>query len=85
MTPHFKPSSKEDQVNTPSTIALDKKLAVVGVVVVIGFVCGWSATGATGGAVTAIALGAGISAAVFTTNGCSRRPKSHVPPQHDDL
>lgn len=70
-------------MNRPRTIALVKKVAVVGVVVVIGFICGWSATGVTGGVVTAIALGAGVSAAVFTTNGCSRRPKSHMP-QHDD-
>jgi hypothetical protein len=79
MMPNYKPPSKENQVNRPRTIALVKKLAVVGVVVAIGFVCGWSATGATGGLVTAVALGAGVSAAVFTTNGCGPRPKSHVP------
>lgn len=71
-------------MNWPKTVALVKKLAVVGVVVVISFLCGWSATGVTGGVVTAVALGAHVSAAVFTTNGCSRRPKSHVPLQHDD-
>ena len=44
---------------------LARKCAVLAIVVIIGFLSGWSATGPTGAFVTAIALGAGCAVAVF--------------------
>lgn len=44
---------------------LARKLGIVAAVVATGFLCGWSATGTTGGVVLAIALGAGVAVSVF--------------------
>jgi hypothetical protein len=35
-------------------------------VIVVAFLCGWSATGLTGGVVVALALGAGTAAPIFS-------------------
>jgi len=42
-----------------------RQIGTVGAVAATGFLCGWQATGITGGAVTAVALGAGVCPAVF--------------------
>ena len=42
-----------------------RQVAAVGAVALTGFLCGWQATGVTGGAVMAGALAAGVFPAVF--------------------
>lgn len=48
---------------------LGRKCATLAVVIIVGFLCGWSATGLTGGVVLALALGAGTAAPVFSQTG----------------
>jgi len=48
-----------------ATAGRARQFATVGAVVVTGFLCGWQATGVAGGAFLGVALGAGISPAVF--------------------
>jgi hypothetical protein len=42
-------------------------MRTVAIVIIAGFLAGWSATGLTGGVVLAVALGAGVAVAVFHT------------------
>jgi hypothetical protein len=57
------------------------RIVVVVAVVAVGLLCGWTATGLTGGVVMALALGAGVTVATFNHRGaggttrlrCSRR------------
>jgi hypothetical protein len=44
---------------------LARKLGIVAAAVATGFLCGWSATGITGGVMSAVALGAGVAVPVF--------------------
>ncbi len=44
---------------------LGRKCATLAAVIIVAFVCGWSAIGLTGGFVMAVALGAGSAVAVF--------------------
>ena len=46
-----------------------RKCAVLTAVVVVAFLCGWSATSLTGGVVMALALGAGCAVPVFREDG----------------
>lgn len=54
---------------------LGRKCATLAAVIIVAFVCGWSATGLTGGFVLALALGAGSAVEVFggDRGGCSLR------------
>jgi hypothetical protein len=54
---------------------LGRKCATLAVVIIVAFLCGWSATGLTGGCVLALALEAGCGVAVFSNNraDCSLR------------
>lgn len=55
---------------------LGRKCATLAAVIIVGFLCGWSASGLTSGVVLALALGAGIAAPVFSEKRthCSLRP-----------
>lgn len=46
-----------------------RKLAIIAAVAAVGFLCGWSATGLTGGIVLAVALCAGVTVALFGNQG----------------
>lgn len=54
---------------------LGRKCATLGAVLVVAFLCGWSATGLTGGVATAAALGAGVAVVLFgeARTDCSLR------------
>jgi hypothetical protein len=54
---------------------LGRRCATLAAVIIVAFLCGWSATGLTGGFVTALALGAGCAVPVFTDDraDCSLR------------
>ncbi len=47
---------------------LGRKLATLAATIIVAFLCGWSATGLTGGVVFALALGAGAAVAIFSEN-----------------
>ena len=49
------------------------RILVVGLVMLVGFLCGSRATGLTGGAVTGIALGAVVGAALIGRRGAPAR------------
>jgi len=44
---------------------LGRKVATLAAVIIVAFLCGWSATGLTGGVVFALALGAGVAVPLF--------------------
>lgn len=44
---------------------LGQKSATLTAVLVVGFLCGWSATGLIGGILLALALGAGVAVPIF--------------------
>lgn len=59
---------------------LGRKSATLAAVITVAFLCGWSATGLTGGVVFALALGAGTAVPVFSerrTDSCLRRVRWH--------
>lgn len=51
---------------------LGRKCATLAAAITVAFVCGWSATGLTGGFVMALALGAGCAVPVFRDNRADR-------------
>jgi hypothetical protein len=54
---------------------LGRKCATLAAVIIVAFLCGWTATGLTGGFVLALALGAGTAVPVFSDDrtDCSLR------------
>ena len=53
-------------MNHLSRRRLGWKCAVFSAVIIVAFLCGWSATGLTGGFVLAVALGAGTAVPIFS-------------------
>lgn len=53
---------------------LGRKTATFAAVILVGFLCGWSASGLTGGVLLALASATGVAVPIFgTRTGCSLR------------